>query len=310
MALFEISFPSFNERDTIKGWIYTPVVPTVGVVQLVHGFGEHSRRYMHMIQAFLDAGFVVAADDHVGHGKTALDNDSWGDFGHQGYKITREDEHSLYEIVREKYPDLPYFMFGHSWGSMIVRDYLSVYGDDISAVILCGTGGYLESINQVADELDELISEGRGREIKPELLGGIFGDFVKRFGKHATPNDWIAVNPLIVEDHGGDPFNNLKNPPNVESLNCLAALWRDISSIDWARKVPDIPIYFIAGDQDPVGNYGEGIYQAANWLHESGKRDISVKLYSGYRHEIHNEFEIRDEVEQGMIEFLNDQLPK
>ena len=74
--LYEFSFPSFNQRDQVQAWIYVPAARPVGVIQLVHGFGEHSRRYLHMISKFLDAGFVVAADDHVGHGRTAAMSDT------------------------------------------------------------------------------------------------------------------------------------------------------------------------------------------------------------------------------------------
>ena len=77
--LHEVSFRSFNERDEVQGWIYVPACEPKGIIQLVHGFGEHSRRYLHMIVAFMDAGYIVAADDHVGHGKTAVVNGTWGD---------------------------------------------------------------------------------------------------------------------------------------------------------------------------------------------------------------------------------------
>ena len=79
--LHEVSFASFNGRDQVQGWIYVPACKPKGIVQVIHGFGEHSRRYLHMISAFLDAGYIVAADDHVGHGKTAMVNEVWGDWG-------------------------------------------------------------------------------------------------------------------------------------------------------------------------------------------------------------------------------------
>ena len=82
--LHEISFPSSNDRDQVTGWVYVPACEPEGVVQLIHGFGEHSRRYFHMIVALMDAGFIVAADDHVGHGATAIANDTWGDWGDAG----------------------------------------------------------------------------------------------------------------------------------------------------------------------------------------------------------------------------------
>ena len=82
--LHEVSFASFNGRDQVQGWIYVPACKPKGIVQVIHGFGEHSRRYLHMISAFLDAGYIVAADDHVGHGKTAMVNEVWGDWGDKG----------------------------------------------------------------------------------------------------------------------------------------------------------------------------------------------------------------------------------
>ena len=105
------------------GFMYLPAKPK-GIVQVIHGFGEHSRRYFHMIVKFMDAGYIVAADDHVGHGKTAMYNDTWGDWGDAGFHTMMEDEHKLKEIVSKMYPDLPYFMFGHSMGSFITRDLL------------------------------------------------------------------------------------------------------------------------------------------------------------------------------------------
>ena len=115
--LHEFTFPSYNERDKVQAWIYVPATDPVGIVQLVHGFGEHSRRYFHMIVRYLEAGFIVAADDHVGHGKTAELNGTWGDWGDKGPETMVEDEKRLMDIVKEKYPDLPYFFFGHSMGS-------------------------------------------------------------------------------------------------------------------------------------------------------------------------------------------------
>ena len=87
--LHEVSFTSYNKRDEVQGWIYVPACKPVGVIQLVHGFGEHSRRYFHMIVSLMDAGFVVAADDHIGHGKTAMVNDMWSDWGVTGEILVR-----------------------------------------------------------------------------------------------------------------------------------------------------------------------------------------------------------------------------
>lgn len=305
MALKEISFASYNERDTIKGWIYTPTTKPKAIVQIIHGFGEHSRRYLHMIQSLLDAGYIVCADDHVGHGKTALDGNTWGDYGYKGYKTTTEDEQTLHNMMIQEFPDLPYFIFGHSWGSMIARDYAINYGDQIAGLILCGTGALLGNLKEVASSIGKLVENNQGDQVNPEFLVQILGSFTERYTDVKTPNDWICTDSNVVLDHATDPLNCF-NPPTNQSIYDFVQLWIDISSKEWAQKIPArLPVYLIAGDQDPVGNYGEGIYKVANWLWETGKTNVKTQIYSGYRHEIHNEPEIREAVEAGIIKFFD-----
>ena len=157
--LHEVSFTSYNERDQVQGWNYVPACKPNGIVQLIHGFGEHSRRYIHMISAFLDAGYIVAADDHVGHGKTAMVNNVWGDWGDKGCHTMMEDEHTLKKIVCEKYPDLPYFLFGHSMGSFITRDFIAKYGNELNGATICGTTGIFRGAKEVKEKLKEIIAD-------------------------------------------------------------------------------------------------------------------------------------------------------
>lgn len=305
MAIHEVEFQSFNEKDTIKAWIYTPIRKPRGIVQIVHGFGEHSRRYLHMILTLNEAGFIVAADDHVGHGKTAYDSGNWTDWGDKGYMTMAEDEHKLRKIVEEKFPGLPYFMFGHSMGSMILRGYATKYSDGLSGIILCGTSGNLAHLKEVSHELKARIDQGNGEVVDDKYLRDLFGWMTERIENPNTPNDWIAGDPDIVADHANDPFNNFEATPNIRSLYYFVQMMETINGTEWAEKIPkSIPFYNIAGDQDPVGLYGEGVYAVSNWLAETGHY-VETKLYSGYRHEIHNYRDIRDEVEQGIVDFIN-----
>ena len=111
MSIREISFPSSNGRDTIKAWSYSPLGEPKAVVQIMHGFGEHSRRYLHMISKFNEAGYVVFADDHLGHGKTGVDSGTLGDPHSGGYMTFLKDEKALHDIAKTAYPGLPYFVF-------------------------------------------------------------------------------------------------------------------------------------------------------------------------------------------------------
>ena len=304
--LHEVKFDSYNERDKVYGWIYVPACDPVGIVQLVHGFGEHSRRYLHMINAFMEEGYIVAADDHVGHGKTAMENEIWGDWGDKGPHTMMEDEHTLKNLVCEKYPDLPYFIFGHSMGSFIVRDFISKYGEELDGAIICGTTGVFRGSHEAAELMKKACEEGKGMESSPELVGALLGWMCERIPGATIGNEWICHDPAVQIDHANDPFDAFTKPTSNRSLYDFTQMMIQIEGTDWAQKVPkDLPIYNIAGDQDPVGEYGEGVYQVSNWLAKTG-HEVKTMVYSGYRHEIHNYEDLRDEVEFGITEFMNE----
>ncbi|MDO4486833.1 MAG: alpha/beta hydrolase [Bacillota bacterium] len=304
--LHEVSFLSYNERDNVQGWIYVPAAKVKGIVQLVHGFGEHSRRYLHMICKMLDAGYIVAADDHVGHGKTAIVNDTWGNWGHKGAQTMMEDEHRLKELVQEKYPDIPYFMFGHSMGSIITRQFIAKYGDELAGAIICGTvGPDAIPCEEGIKQLKPLVEAGKGDEADPDLLGTLLGGLFARIEEVKLGNEWICHDEYVQLDHANDPFDAFTRPTSNEALLQFIEMIDEVKGTEWAAKVPAaLPLYNIAGDEDPCGSYGEGVKQVAGWLEETG-HSIKTKLYEGYRHEIHNYNDIKDEVEAGIIEFMN-----
>jgi alpha-beta hydrolase superfamily lysophospholipase len=308
MGIREIEFASFNERDTVKGWIYTPIRKPRAIVQVVHGFGDHSRRYFHLILELNEAGFVVCADDHAGHGKTAHDSDTWGDFGSKGYLTTIEDEKTLHDMTVKLYPGLPFFMVGHSWGSMIIRSYAARYGQDPAGIIPIGTSGLVAIATPLAKELEALVKAGQGSKPGPQFMAKLFDGWTDRYENPQTPSDWNALDPGVVADGIFDPFGGSPHVDRftLQSIYDLLTIILEIGSIEWAKKIPlGLPVYFMAGDQDPVGDYGEGVYAAANWLAATGHKKVRTKLYSGYRHEILQERDIRSEVEREIIAFIN-----
>lgn len=304
--LKEVSFRSFNERDTVYGWIYVPACKPKGVVQLIHGFGEHSRRYLHMIVRYLEAGYIVAADDHVGHGKTAIENNTWGDWGDKGWHTMMEDEHTLHELVKKEYPDLPYFLYGHSMGSFIVRDYIAKYGEDLACVTICGTTGTWPNLDQSIALAKKDIDAGKAEETDPEIANSAMGWMFARCPEGVKlGNEWICSDPYVQKDHAEDPFDAFTKATQNRAWLYFMQMIEGITGKEWAEKVPkSLPIYNIAGDQDPVGQYGRGVYEVSNWLTDTG-HDVKTKLYPGYRHEIHNYKEIKNEVCDGIIAFMD-----
>ena len=251
--LHEVSFPSYNKRDEVQGWIYVPAARPKGIVQIIHGFGEHSRRYLHMISKFMDAGFIVAADDHVGHGKTAMVSGVWGDWGDAGFHTMMEDEHTLKELVCEKYPNLPYFLFGHSMGSFIARDYAAKYGDELAGVTICGTTGSFRGAAETALLLKKAMDDGLGTDSNPEFTGALMGWMCERCDDVTIGNEWICSDPYVQRDHAEDPFDAFTRPTSNRSMYDFTQMMLSIEGTQWAEKVPtSLAFYNIGGDQDPV----------------------------------------------------------
>ena len=303
--LHEVKFLSYNQRDEVYGWIYAPAASIKGVVQLVHGFGEHSRRYFHMIVKFMEAGYAVAANDHVGHGKTALENNSWGDWGSKGCRTMMEDVHTFKQLVQEKYPNVPYFMYGHSMGSIITRQFLAAYGTELSGAILCGTVGpdAIPCEKGIA-LLQPLVAAGKGAEADPDLLGSLLGGLFSRIEQVSIGNEWICHDPYVQLDHANDPFDAFTKPTSHEALLQFLEMIQEVNHADWAKQVPLLPLYNVAGSEDPCGSFGEGVRQVSRWLEESG-HTVTTRIYDGYRHEIHNYKELKEEMVDSMIAFLD-----
>lgn len=296
----EFTFPSFNGRSEIQAWMCLPESEPVGIVQIVHGLGCHSGRYRYMAQKLSEAGFVVCADDHAGHGKTAReDHASFGYPGDKGFMTFVHDEHTLRQKVQALYPQLPYMMFGHSMGSIIGRAYAAVYRDEpLKALVLCGVCQQLSGAETLirCEELPGLIAEGKGPDLE---LGAKYFNVLLGSANERFPDEdalaWLCVDTSVREDYAADQLNCL-NGTTLQMMYDFGEMYRFTIDPDNMAKIPTcIPLLLLAGDQDPCGNYGEGLYQAANQFVASGHQ-VRTIAYSGHRHEIHNNHQIRDQV--------------
>ena len=109
------------------------------VLLLVHGMAEHSARYADFGSFLAQHGFAVFMNDHAGHGRSAVVQGHFAD--HDGWEHVLADLHRLETDARAKYPGLPVFIFGHSMGSFLTREYIARWGDGLAAAVICGTMG-------------------------------------------------------------------------------------------------------------------------------------------------------------------------
>ena len=284
------TFPSRDGFHTIHAikWQSDEVEP-IGVLQLVHGMAEYIARYEEVASYFANKGFIVVGDDHLGHGDTATE---FGDYGyfckHDPVTVLIRDEHRLKKIVQKEHSGLPYFILGHSMGSLILRNYLCRYGSGIDGAVVCGTAHYGRLAICVGKMLTGVMKlAGKGRNKSAFLDEVMFGSFNKRTEKR-TSFDWICSDESVVDAYMNDPGCGFLF--TVNGYDTLMGLVKLLNKKSYLEKMPKkLPVLFIAGAEDPVGNYGKSVREVYDTFLHLDLTKVQIKVYNDARHELLNE---------------------
>lgn len=275
-----------------------------GVVQITHGMAEHSNRYGRFAVELCKNGYAVFICDLLGHGNSVSDDSELGYFGENGVESLVDDMKQLNDIARREYPGLPVYLFGHSMGSFLSRAYTAKYPDTIDGTIWCGTSGANPAAG-LGIALARAIEKRSGDHHRSDFLNSLaFGKYNKRT-ENETQFDWLSKDKEEVKKYIDDDYCGFVFTAN--GFKTLFSLLKQISGKDWYRAVPnDKPIFLIAGENDPVGEYGKGVNEVFMTLKKTGHSSVEMKLYPGDRHELLNEID-RDAVTKDIIDWLNGQ---
>ena len=273
----------------IRACVWQPENEPRAVVQLVHGIAEHVERYDDYAAWLNEHGILAVAEDHMGHGKSVGSDGILGYF-HGGWFSAVEDTYRLLRQTKEKYPNVPYILFGHSMGSFMARTILAQYPDSgIAGCIICGTAWQPDALLKVALPLCKFLCRNGGdKQPSPVLQKIMFGSYNQRVEHVRTENDWLSRDDRVVDAYNLDPLCG---------FTATAGLYRDmLSGISFIQQKTtlinmnlDTPVLFVAGSADPVGAYGQGVELAAKAFRDRGMKNVSMKLYPMCRHEILNE---------------------
>lgn len=301
----EVSFASADGTSTIHASIWWPADPALrkrplGVVQVVHGMSEHIGRYDEFARYLADAGFVVTGDDHIGHGRSAAPKRRGVMPAKNGNEVLVEDEHTLRGLVVGRVsPDTPYIFFGHSMGSFITRVYLAHHGEGISGAVICGTGFIPPATSKVGGALARMLARIKGEDYVSDVVDGMGAGAYAKAVPGPTDVEWLSYSRANIDRYLADELCGFKF--SVGGYAALTALTAEACSPDCARRMPsELPLLYIAGDGDPVGDMGRGVRQSAKLAKDGGSTDVTVKVYEHMRHEILNE----DDREKVMADVL------
>lgn len=292
-------FPSCGAGD-IHYCKWSPEGAPRAVLQIVHGITEYVERYDTFANYLTGLGFVVVAEDHMGHGQSVNGGGIQGYF-HGGWFHAVADTYHLLTETKKEYPDLPYILLGHSMGSFMARTILYQHPDSgIDGVIISGTcwqpAAAMPAIVKVMEVACRVVGE---TNVSEKLQNLVFGSYNARVEHQRTALDWVCRDTKVVDAH-----------PMMQGLAPKAGLLRDmmvgINSIEkadnLAKMKKDLPVFFVAGGDDPVGSYGRGIHSCAAAFRKAGMTDISVRIYPLCRHEILNEIN-KEEIFEDIIKW-------
>lgn len=289
----------FNSRDrehkihAIK-WI-PDVEKPVCILQIVHGMAEYIDRYDDFANFLAERGILVVGDDHLGHGKSVRPGEPYGYFCKEDAPtVLVRDEHRLKKMIQKQYEGVPYIILGHSMGSFITRNYLIKYGKGIDGAVLVGTGMPARPVVFAGIATAMIQGAILGADHASKLINVLsFGTYNKRIPSPKTPFDWLSRNEDNVRRYIKDPLCGFVFTDN--GFRTLFRLIDNLHDVEKLKKMPkNLPVLFLSGEEDPVGDYGRAVKKVYQSYKELGMENVHMKLYPQDRHELLNEVDKED----------------
>lgn len=270
-----MELPSNDGVHKLHVVVWQPNGEPKAVLQLSHGMIEFIERYEGLAQYLNEQDILVIGNDHLGHGHTAGSDEDLGYFcpEHMSETVVK-DLHTVTEYAKKEYPGIPYFLLGHSMGSFMARRYLMTYGDELTGAILCGTGEQTSATLFAGKTAAGILGAFKGQRYRSEFIRKTsFKGYNDRFEKR-TENDWLTKDQSIVDWYNGHKFCTFGF--TINGYKTLFEVLTYIQKQENYNKIPkNLPVYMIAGEDDPVGNYGEGVKHIYQQYKDSGIKDIS-----------------------------------
>lgn len=292
---------------TIHALRYCPEGEVKGIVQIVHGMCEHKERYDALMNYLADKGYICVIHDHRGHGQSVQNKDDLGHMYEGGWRGLVEDAHQLTVMTKEYARkngggDIPYYMLGHSMGSLVVRVYLKKYDSEIDKLIVMGSPsnrtGTLAGLGLI-----RVLKILKGSKSHSKILDYIVvnSSYEKRYKAENTPHAWLSTDKSEVAKYNKDPLCNYCF--TINGYENLVLLTRETYSNDgWGLENVGMPINFLSGEGDPCAVDKKSFANSMRFLKNLGYQNVTGKMYKGMRHEILNDT-IRTTVYSDILNF-------
>lgn len=287
----EFYYPSKDGNTEIHTIEWKPEGEVKAVLQICHGMVEYINRYDAFANFLCEKGYYVVGNDHLGHGKSIQSKAEYGFFNQKyGNSCVIGDIHTLRQRSMKKYPDVPYFVLGHSMGSALVRQYIQMYGKGLAGVIVMGTpkekSRFMLKVGQIICRVCAIF---KGWHYHSKILNKmVLGVYNKKFRPVTTRADWVTSDATELEKYVNDPLCSFTFTVNGY-YHMFQGMMKTKKRENFAMVPRTLPVYFICGEEDPVGGFGKGVAKLYRKYKKNGMQDVELKVYPGDRHEVLNE---------------------
>ncbi len=304
----EFYYPSGDGQTKIHGIVWRPETDVKAVLQICHGMVEYIDRYNDFAQYLAERGVCVVGHDHLGHGKSVQSEEHLGFFHEShGNKYVITDIHRLRRMTEKDYAGVPYFMMGHSMGSFLLRQYLTMRAEGLAGAIIMGTGYMPHGLLTAGQMVCRTIAAVKGWQYRSEFMNQLgMGGYNKQFEPSESTKDWITSDEEMRKKYEADPLCSFTFTVNgyYQMFEGMKVLTKK-NAMD---KIPgSLPVLFVSGAEDPVGSNGEGVARVFRKYEQAGIQDVKMKLYPKSRHEILNESN-RKQVYEDLYQWMDDRI--
>lgn len=287
----------------VRKWVKQDTEP-VAIIQLAHGMIEHINRYNEFADFLVSNRIFVYGNDHRGHGKTGEQQGLFGYFAEEnGFEKAADDLFQITKQIKIDYPHAPVFLFGHSMGSFLARRYIQKHSSVIAGLILSGTGYYPSMTVKAGQTIAGMLPPKEQSKLMNYLTLGSNNKGIK---ERKSKFDWLTRDDQVIQDFIEDPYTGFI--PTAGFFYDLMSGLTDIHNQKFNLRIrPDLPIFLISGDADPIGMNGKGVFKTAHLLEEAGIQDVVTMLFENGRHELLNEVN-REEVFNTVLYWINNHI--
>ena len=286
-----------SDNNTIYGTILEPNCSPKAVVYLVHGMCEHKERYKDFTEFLVKNGYITIIFDLRGHGRNTQ-KEKLGYFGDKRNLINDVD--IVMDYIKEEYPNLKIILFGHSMGSLIIKNNIQNNDNKIDKLILCGppTKNYFVEFGII---ISNLIGLFKGEYHRSKFINNLsIGSYNKGFNKK---NEWLVKNIKVLDDYNDDEYCGF-----IFTINGFKSLFYMLKNAYISKKYEvnnkDLSILLIGGKEDKVIVSEKKFKHLLQFFNKIGYNKIKSKIFENMRHEILSE-EDNKLVYKVILDFLN-----